>query len=82
MGIEGKLGEDVGQPGILTGGYFDGFGIIRDIMQNHLFQVLTFWLVTDTLVSPVSIPGCPISEPSFPFIIMPKIMLKLLGNMH
>ena len=23
------------------GGYFDEFGIIRDVMQNHLFQVLT-----------------------------------------
>ncbi len=23
------------------GGYFDEFGIIRDIMQNHLFQILT-----------------------------------------
>ncbi|CAK8689154.1 glucose-6-phosphate 1-dehydrogenase-like isoform X2 [Clavelina lepadiformis] len=23
------------------GGYFDQFGIIRDVMQNHLFQVLT-----------------------------------------
>merc|ERR1711974_64381 len=22
-------------------GYFDGYGIIRDIMQNHLMQVLT-----------------------------------------
>lgn len=22
------------------GGYFDGFGIIRDVMQNHLAQVL------------------------------------------
>lgn len=22
------------------GGYFDEFGIIRDVMQNHLFQVL------------------------------------------
>ena len=24
------------------GGYFDGFGIIRDIMQNHLLQVFMF----------------------------------------
>ena len=28
--------------------------------------------VLDTLVSPVSIPGCPTSEPSFPFIICQK----------
>ena len=32
----------------------------------------------DTLVSPESIPGCPISEPNFPFIIMLKIMLNPL----
>mmetsp|Transcript_94081 Transcript_94081/g.263328 ORF Transcript_94081/g.263328 Transcript_94081/m.263328 type:complete len:529 (+) Transcript_94081:84-1670(+) len=31
--------EDLGTGG--RGGYFDGFGIIRDIMQNHLMQVLT-----------------------------------------
>ena len=36
----------------------------------------------DPLVSPVSIPGCPTSEHSFPFIIMPKMMLKLEGNMY
>ena len=29
--------EDLGTGG--RGGYFDGFGIIRDIMQNHLLQV-------------------------------------------
>jgi glucose-6-phosphate 1-dehydrogenase len=29
--------EDIGTGG--RGGYFDGFGIIRDIMQNHLLQV-------------------------------------------
>jgi glucose-6-phosphate 1-dehydrogenase len=23
------------------GGYFDSFGIIRDVMQNHLSQILT-----------------------------------------
>lgn len=23
------------------GGYFDEFGIIRDVMQNHLLQILT-----------------------------------------
>jgi glucose-6-phosphate 1-dehydrogenase len=31
--------EDIGTYG--RGGYFDDFGIIRDIMQNHLLQVLT-----------------------------------------
>ena len=24
------------------GGYFDGFGIIRDVIQNHLTQLLAF----------------------------------------
>jgi len=31
--------EDIGTQG--RGGYFDEFGIIRDVMQNHLFQILT-----------------------------------------
>mmetsp|Transcript_36498 Transcript_36498/g.74295 ORF Transcript_36498/g.74295 Transcript_36498/m.74295 type:complete len:107 (+) Transcript_36498:1312-1632(+) len=31
--------EDFGTKG--RGGYFDGYGIIRDIIQNHLIQVLT-----------------------------------------
>jgi len=31
--------ETIGTEG--RGGYFDEFGIIRDIMQNHLFQILT-----------------------------------------
>lgn len=36
--------EDLGTGG--RGGYFDGFGIIRDIMQNHLLQVL-LWLAME-----------------------------------
>ena len=28
------------------GGYFDGFGIIKDIMQNHLLQVL-LWVAME-----------------------------------
>ncbi|EFA81744.1 glucose 6-phosphate-1-dehydrogenase [Heterostelium album PN500] len=31
--------EDIGTEG--RGGYFDQFGIIRDVMQNHLLQVLS-----------------------------------------
>ncbi|CAK4071866.1 unnamed protein product [Aphanomyces euteiches] len=31
--------EDIGTQG--RGGYFDSYGIIRDVMQNHLLQVLT-----------------------------------------
>ena len=31
--------ENIGTEG--RGGYFDSFGIVRDIMQNHLLQVLT-----------------------------------------
>ena len=30
--------EDLGTQG--RGGYFDGFGIIRDIIQNHLLQAV------------------------------------------
>jgi glucose-6-phosphate 1-dehydrogenase len=36
--------ENIGTEG--RGGYFDGFGIIRDIMQNHLLQVL-LWLAME-----------------------------------
>ena len=31
--------EDIGTMG--RGGYFDGYGIIRDVMQNHLLQILS-----------------------------------------
>jgi len=31
--------ENIGTEG--RGGYFDQFGIIRDVMQNHLFQILS-----------------------------------------
>lgn len=31
--------EDIGTMG--RGGYFDEFGIIRDVMQNHLLQILS-----------------------------------------
>eukprot|EP00527_Entomoneis_sp_CCMP2396_P007634 CAMPEP_0198140498 /NCGR_PEP_ID=MMETSP1443-20131203/3639_1 /TAXON_ID=186043 /ORGANISM="Entomoneis sp., Strain CCMP2396" /LENGTH=514 /DNA_ID=CAMNT_0043802931 /DNA_START=91 /DNA_END=1635 /DNA_ORIENTATION=- len=37
--------EDIGTEG--RGGYFDPYGIIRDILQNHLLQVLTL-LAMDT----------------------------------
>jgi glucose-6-phosphate 1-dehydrogenase len=29
--------EDIGTDG--RGGYFDSFGIVRDVCQNHLLQV-------------------------------------------
>jgi glucose-6-phosphate 1-dehydrogenase len=35
--VEITFKEDLGTGG--RGGYFDGFGIMRDIMQNHLLQV-------------------------------------------
>jgi len=38
--VEINWQEDLGTGG--RGGYFDKFGIIRDIMQNHLLQVLMF----------------------------------------
>ena len=31
--------ENIGTAG--RGGYFDSFGIIRDVMQNHLLQILS-----------------------------------------
>ncbi|TPX47768.1 glucose-6-phosphate dehydrogenase (NADP+) [Synchytrium endobioticum] len=33
--------EDIGTEG--RGGYFDEFGIIRDVMQNHLLQILSIF---------------------------------------
>lgn len=38
--VEITFKEDLGTGG--RGGYFDSFGIIRDIMQNHLLQVFMF----------------------------------------
>jgi hypothetical protein len=35
------------------GGYFDKYGVIRDILQNHLLQVLTFL----TMEAPATIKG-------------------------
>ena len=32
--------ENIGTEG--RGGYFDGFGIVRDIIQNHLLQAFMF----------------------------------------
>ena len=39
--------EDLGTGG--RGGYFDGFGIIRDIIQNHLLQALISSSVSDSV---------------------------------
>ncbi|CAD6264124.1 unnamed protein product [Miscanthus lutarioriparius] len=41
--------EDFGTEG--RGGYFDGYGIIRDIMQNHLLQILALF----AMETPVSL---------------------------
>eukprot|EP00457_Paulinella_chromatophora_P002832 gb/GEZN01002837.1/.p1 GENE.gb/GEZN01002837.1/~~gb/GEZN01002837.1/.p1 ORF type:complete len:592 (+),score=97.57 gb/GEZN01002837.1/:229-2004(+) len=38
--VEITFKEDIGTGG--RGGYFDDFGIIRDVMQNHLLQVFMF----------------------------------------
>lgn len=43
--------EDIGTEG--RGGYFDQFGIIRDIIQNHLMQVLTMLAIE----APIQIDG-------------------------
>jgi len=42
--VEIVFKENLGTGG--RGGYFDGFGIIRDIMQNHLLQVF-LWLAME-----------------------------------
>ncbi|KAF5449301.1 hypothetical protein F2P56_029764 [Juglans regia] len=43
--------EDFGTEG--RGGYFDNYGIIRDIMQNHLLQILALF----AMETPVSLAG-------------------------
>lgn len=48
--------EDLGTGG--RGGYFDGFGIIRDIIQNHLLQAF-MWLAMEP---PSSMTGDAITE--------------------
>lgn len=41
--VQVSFKEDFGTQG--RGGYFDSYGIIRDVMQNHLTQVgLLCWL--------------------------------------
>ena len=55
--IKGKLGSDVGQPGILTGD--------TRVSQTQPSGLRTW----DTLVSPC-IPGCPTSSPRFPMILL------------
>jgi len=48
--------EDLGTGG--RGGYFDGFGIVRDIIQNHLLQAF-MWLAMEP---PTSMTGDAITE--------------------
>jgi glucose-6-phosphate 1-dehydrogenase len=48
--------EDLGTGG--RGGYFDGFGIIRDIIQNHLLQAF-MWLAMEP---PSSMTGAAITQ--------------------
>lgn len=45
------------------GGYFDKFGIVRDVVQNHLMQVLA--ITGDLLPShaPTLRPGCSVQQP-------------------
>ena len=48
--------EDLGTGG--RGGYFDGFGIIRDIIQNHLLQAFMWRLrAPRTRLPPVAADG-------------------------
>ncbi|XXG41619.1 hypothetical protein AAC387_Pa01g2050 [Persea americana] len=47
--VQLNFSEDFGTEG--RGGYFDSYGIIRDIMQNHLLQILALF----AMESPVSL---------------------------
>ena len=39
--IQITMKEDFGTEG--RGGYYDSYGVIRDVVQNHLLQVRTLW---------------------------------------
>ena len=47
--------EDFGTEG--RGGYFDQYGIIRDVIQNHLLQILALF----AMEPPVSAAQCHVS---------------------
>ena len=56
------------------GGYFDEFGIIRDVMQNHLIQASTL-PHSSSMIGPLSHPGpdvCP--PPSRPHPTVPALL--------
>ena len=44
--------EDIGTQG--RGGYFDGYGIIRDVAQNHLCQILSLIAMEEPAAAPGS----------------------------
>ena len=50
--------EDFGTEG--RGGYFDQYGIIRDVIQNHLLQIVSLF----AMEAPVRSPSCPRQNPS------------------
>ena len=52
---------------VCQGGALDGVGSHSGGFRNYEKKK---WVSWDTLVSPVSIPGCPTSEPSFFFLLV------------
>lgn len=43
--------EDFGTEG--RGGYFDEYGIIRDVIQNHLLQILALFAMEPPVCPPI-----------------------------
>ena len=46
--------ENFGTEG--RGGYFDQYGIIRDVIQNHLLQILSLFAMEPPVSAPASSP--------------------------
>ena len=62
--------EDFGTEG--RGGYFDKYGIIRDVIQNHLLQILSLF----AMEPPVRLAGvhCPGRQSYPPAMALPVIL--------
>ncbi|PWZ45951.1 Glucose-6-phosphate 1-dehydrogenase 2, chloroplastic [Zea mays] len=68
--------EDFGTEG--RGGYFDGYGIIRDIMQNHLIQILALF----AMETPISLEAEDIRNEKGPVtLVLIFCQVKVLRSM-
>lgn len=65
--VQVVFSEDFGTEG--RGGYFDQYGIIRDVIQNHLLQIVALFTMEPPVGMPNALLRLWLSEP-FNFLIM------------